>query len=76
MRSLEKNILRSNRRAAAPMFTVDPTLEYKYEGKVTEERKALKQDLRIIEGDESEEEEKGGSKEKRDLRKMKPEENF
>jgi hypothetical protein len=58
------------------MFALDPPTEYKYEGKVTEERKPMTQDLRIIEGNESEEEEKGRSNEKKDLKKMKPEENF
>jgi hypothetical protein len=44
---------------------------------VSEERKAMTQDLRIIEGNESEEEEvKGGSNDKKNFKKMKPEENF
>ena len=45
---------------------------------MSEERKAMTQDLRIIEGNESEEEEevKGGSNDKKNFKKMKPEENF
>ena len=76
VRSLEKNFLKSNRRAAAPVFALDNTLEYNYKGKVNEEKKAMTQDLRIIEGDESEEEVKGISNNDKDLKMMKPEENF
>lgn len=39
VRSLEKNILKSNRRASvAPMFASDPSLEYNYKGKISEDK--------------------------------------
>ena len=43
---------------------------------MNEEKKAMTQDFRIIEGDESEEEVKGISNNDKDLKMMKPEENF
>jgi hypothetical protein len=72
VRSLERNILKSNRRTAVVPINEDP-IEYKYEGKVQEEKKPM-QDMRIIEEDESEEEEE--KKVKINLHKMKPEENL
>ncbi len=59
-----------------PKFDLDPNLEYDYKGKVSEDKKAITQDLRIIESEESEEEEKKGGAKSKDLKKFKPDENF
>ncbi len=40
VRSLERNILKSNRRTAVVPINEDP-IEYKYEGKVQEEKKPM-----------------------------------